>query len=244
MVLQRKSLVDNLITHHGRAAFSFLLQRAGTRERRRSESRQSRSDISRRVGVVCALMPSVDAKKQGSAAADGKGGSDDLLDLPPAPPGLRKVPSIERSQSRELSARQVREYREAWKLFDTDGDGFISPDELRELLTSTGQVYSEQEVKRLIEEADEDGDGQIDFDEFLAVVTRPTPLKEEISNAFSIFDKENRGFFGTEEIKALMAEIGESVSDEEALAMFREADVNSDGKITLDDLIHLANLSS
>jgi len=64
---------------------------------------------------------------------------DDLL--PPGTPQLKKVPSLNRGRSSDpISEEQVKEYKEAWKLFDLDGDGSISRDELRKLMKSTGQV--------------------------------------------------------------------------------------------------------
>jgi len=125
---------------------------------------------------------------------------DDLL--PPGTPQLKKVPSLNRGRSSDpISEEQVKEYKEAWKLFDLDGDGSISRDELRKLMKSTGQVYTEEELTRIIEEADEDGNGEIDFNEFLSIMTAPTSIKDEIKATFDIFDQSRRGFFDFVDIK-------------------------------------------
>lgn len=61
------------------------------------------------------------------------------------------------------------ELREAFSQFDEDGSGAISPDELRQILSSSN--LSEEQVDQLIIDADTDGDGEIDFDEFYTLFT-------------------------------------------------------------------------
>jgi calmodulin len=62
------------------------------------------------------------------------------------------------------------EILEAFKVFDKDGNGFISAAELRHVMTNLGEVISDEEVHELIREADIDGDGQINYEEFAKVV--------------------------------------------------------------------------
>ncbi|CAM8983580.1 unnamed protein product [Rhodiola kirilowii] len=58
--------------------------------------------------------------------------------------------------------------REAFNVFDQNGDGFISVEELRSVLGSLGlkQGRSVEDCKKMIAKVDADGDGQVDFDEF------------------------------------------------------------------------------
>ena len=51
-------------------------------------------------------------------------------------------------------------------MFDRDGDGLISEEELRLTMTNLGEPLTEAEVRSMIEEADLDGDGKINFQEF------------------------------------------------------------------------------
>ena len=59
------------------------------------------------------------------------------------------------------------EILEAFKIFDEDGSGSISKDELRVIMENLGANLSEDEITQMIEEADLDGDGEIDYNEFL-----------------------------------------------------------------------------
>ena len=74
-----------------------------------------------------------------------------------------------------LMSRQMRqsdiedELREAFRVFDRDSDGFITPRELSSLLISLGLDSSAEVVRRMINEADKNRDGKIDFAEFRAL---------------------------------------------------------------------------
>lgn len=56
------------------------------------------------------------------------------------------------------------EIREAFKVFDKDGNGQISAAELRHVMTNLGEKLSDEEVDEMIREADLDGDGQINYE--------------------------------------------------------------------------------
>ena len=62
------------------------------------------------------------------------------------------------------------EIREAFKVFDRDNNGFISAAELRHVMTSIGEKLTDDEVDEMIREADVDGDGQINYEEFVKVI--------------------------------------------------------------------------
>ena len=64
------------------------------------------------------------------------------------------------------------EIREAFRVFDKEGNGFISTLELSAVLQNIGEVLSEEETDELIAEADIDGDGNINYEEFVAMLFR------------------------------------------------------------------------
>lgn len=67
-----------------------------------------------------------------------------------------------------------RELRDAFDMFDKDKSGKISADELRLVMTQLGQDLDDFEVDAMIQEADEDGDGQINYEEFVAMMHSKT----------------------------------------------------------------------
>ena len=57
-------------------------------------------------------------------------------------------------------------------MFDKEGNGFISTAELAAVMTNIGEVLSEEETDELIAEADIDGDGNVNYEEFVAMIFR------------------------------------------------------------------------
>ena len=95
-----------------------------------------------------------------------------------------------------LTDEQTAEFKEAFTLFDKDGDGTISTKELETVMTSLGQKPTLAELEMMIKEVDVDGNGEIDFGEFLAMMAKKlkeTDLEEDIREAFRVFDKQNSG---------------------------------------------------
>mmetsp|Transcript_3328 Transcript_3328/g.5176 ORF Transcript_3328/g.5176 Transcript_3328/m.5176 type:complete len:152 (+) Transcript_3328:77-532(+) len=67
----------------------------------------------------------------------------------------------------ELSTDFEQEIREAFEFFDKDKNKTISPDELASIMRGLGANLSEQEIDLLVKEADKNGDGSIDVQEFI-----------------------------------------------------------------------------
>jgi len=65
------------------------------------------------------------------------------------------------------------ELKEAFRVFDRNGDGFISASELRHVMTNLGEKLTDEEVEDMIREADLDGDGLVNYEEFVSVLMAP-----------------------------------------------------------------------
>lgn len=64
------------------------------------------------------------------------------------------------------------EWRQAFKVFDKDGDGLITSAELRSVMRNLGEELTDEECDELIEEADLDGDGMINFEGTYSLIRR------------------------------------------------------------------------
>ncbi|KAJ3673312.1 hypothetical protein LUZ60_006686 [Juncus effusus] len=65
--------------------------------------------------------------------------------------------------------------RSTFDVFDKDGNGFISLDELKNIvMMSLGKELTNAELAKMISEADTDGDGQVNYDEFVSVMMTAT----------------------------------------------------------------------
>jgi centrin-1 len=92
-----------------------------------------------------------------------------------------------------LSEEEIEEIREAFNLFDTDGSGTIDPKELKAAMQSLGFEAKNQTIYQMIGDIDKDGSGEIDFEEFLDMMTAkmvrflPSPLSISISLNSNVF---------------------------------------------------------
>merc|ERR1711934_1214037 len=138
-----------------------------------------------------------------------------------------------------LTEEQIAEFKEAFSLFDKDGDGTITTKELGIVMGSLGQNPSEAELQDMVNEVDADGSGTIDFrPEFLNLMAKKmkeTDSKEEIEEAFRIFDKDGNGYISAAELRRVMANLGEKLTDEEVDEMIREAVLDGDGQINFEE---------
>ncbi|KAM3503663.1 hypothetical protein MY10362_004062 [Beauveria mimosiformis] len=130
-----------------------------------------------------------------------------------------------------LTEDQVAEFKEAFSLFDKDGDGQITTKELGTVMRSLGQNPSESELQDMINEVDADNNGTIDFPD--------TDSEEEIMEAFKVFDRDNNGFISAAELRHVMTSIGEKLTDDEVDEMIREADQDGDGRIDYNEFVQL-----
>ena len=65
----------------------------------------------------------------------------------------------------------MEDLKRTFDIFDTDGSGKISSTELKEVMSKLGEELNDFQISEMIREADKDGDGEIDFDEFVRMVT-------------------------------------------------------------------------
>ncbi|XP_020829378.1 calmodulin [Phascolarctos cinereus] len=142
----------------------------------------------------------------------------------------------------QFSEEQIAEFKEAFSLFDKDSDGCITTKELGTVMRSLGQNPTEAELKSMIGEIDTDGNGTIDFPEFLSMMARKmkdTDSEEEIREAFRVFDKDGNGFVSAAELRHVMTKLGEKLTDDEVDEMIREADVDGDGQVNYEEFVRM-----
>jgi len=63
------------------------------------------------------------------------------------------------------------ELREAFRLYDKEGNGYIKTSDLREIMRALDDKLTEDELDEMITEIDTDGSGTVDFDEFMEMMT-------------------------------------------------------------------------
>ena len=117
-----------------------------------------------------------------------------------------------------------------------DGDGSIDADKL--ISTIKNEFEMTINIEELIQAIDEDGSGEIEFDEFLAMMTAKISSKNsraEIETVWKLFDLDRTGEVSLENMKQVAADLGEEASPAELQEMVMRADLDKDGSFTFDD---------
>jgi calmodulin len=144
--------------------------------------------------------------------------------------------------SEHLTEDKIAEFREAFEIFDKNRDGFITIKELAEIMKNLGQNPTEAELTDMINEVDIDGNGNIDFKEFLGLMARKmrdSDTEEELIEAFKVFDRDGNGLISATELKHVMISLGEKITDEEVDEMIKEADIDGDGYINYEEFVRM-----
>ncbi|RWR87554.1 EF-hand domain-containing protein [Cinnamomum micranthum f. kanehirae] len=129
--------------------------------------------------------------------------------------------------------------KHVFKLIDANSDGKISSLELKEVLMCLGEDKSKaaKEAEVMVKEVDCNGDGFIDMEEFMGVVGgKSEGSREELMDAFLIFDRDRNGFISAEELRTVLVSLGYGKCTlKECFLMIRGVDMNGDGLIDFEE---------
>ncbi|XP_038053485.1 calmodulin-A-like [Patiria miniata] len=140
----------------------------------------------------------------------------------------------------ELSEAQINELKIAFEVFDKDGNGFISSKELGAVMRSLGQNPTDTELHAMINEADINGDGLVNFEDFMLLMTQRLKVldrDEGIREAFRAFDKEDKGSFDVAELRYVLSNIQEfiDIPKHEVEEICKEADITGSGTLNFEE---------
>ena len=66
----------------------------------------------------------------------------------------------------------MQDLREAFRIFDKNKNGYIDAKEIIAVTTTLGQALTKEELEQFMAEADLDGDGKLNYEEFVKVMTK------------------------------------------------------------------------
>jgi len=141
-----------------------------------------------------------------------------------------------------LKPHQLAVFQEAFKMFDKDGAGVINATKLGTVMRRMGLNPTDAELVDMINEVDINGNGTIEFFEFLDMLSskvRNDPFAE-IKAAFELFDKDGNGLIDRQELKAGLRSIGEDLSEGDVDLIWQHADKN--GFISFDEFLRMMTL--
>merc|ERR1712224_803629 len=148
----------------------------------------------------------------------------------------------EKKKQTELDDTQKQEIKEAFDLFDTDGSGNIDVKELTIAMKALGCEPKPGEIEKMISEVDDDGGGEIGFDEFLKMMTNKIlnkDPKDDMIKAFKLFDDDQTGSVSMKNLKRVARETNQTLTDDELQQMLDDADRDGDGVLNEDEWLAL-----
>jgi len=125
-----------------------------------------------------------------------------------------------------MTQQELNHMAEQFKEFDKDGSGALSPDELKIALREVqGVDYNEQEIADLIKKIDIDGDGEINYSEFLMASLNQNALlsSERLEQAFRLFDIDGNGEISIQELQSLLS-LAKQIDEKVVMKALREID--------------------
>ncbi|KAK2172304.1 hypothetical protein NP493_970g00017 [Ridgeia piscesae] len=132
---------------------------------------------------------------------------------------------------------------EVFDMFDKDGDGHISYAELSDVMRLLGNNPTDDDLRTIMEDLDTNQNGLIERDELVPIVRKfwkdPSDEEKELKEAFLVFDQNKDGFVVAEEIKFVMKQLGQPMTDEEVDEILRQGDVNGDGKLNYSEFVQI-----
>jgi Ca2+-binding EF-hand superfamily protein len=133
-----------------------------------------------------------------------------------------------------LDEEKLKECKIVFDLFDKDKDGLIPTKELGNLMRILGAAPSNIELETIIQNLESNNHKLISFEKFIVIFQKKLESQdseEDIINEFRKLDKDNNGTISENDLRNLMSNYDNPLSDEEIEEIIQEANVDSNGNI-------------
>jgi len=141
--------------------------------------------------------------------------------------------------AKTLSKEEIAGMKEVFQAFDTDRSGTVTISELMDGLRKKGVEKAASEVAELVKSMDMDGNGALDYEEFIAATLSTAKMENEdnLARAFAYFDKDNSGYISRSEVQKVITDFGLDHEFGDVNDFMEAADTNKDGKIDYDEFL-------
>ncbi|KAG4158315.1 hypothetical protein ERO13_D02G112400v2 [Gossypium hirsutum] len=128
------------------------------------------------------------------------------------------------------------EFKKVFQMFDKNGDGRISKEELNDSLKKLGIFIPDDKLTQMIKKIDVNGDNYVDIEEFRELyqsVMNDKDEEEDILEAFKVFDQNGDGYISVDELMSILVSLGlkEGKTIEDCKKMIMKVDVDGDGRV-------------
>jgi len=153
------------------------------------------------------------------------------------------IVSLNFADTKGLTVNEAEELkeRETFDLFDKDGSGSISVDELGKVMRALGYDKTQRELQTIMEDYDIDKNGTISYEEYTGIIDKHklshVEVEIQLREAFLVFDRDKSGTLDRCELQEVLCEMGEPLSKKEVDYVLSKIDINQDGKIEVDEFV-------
>lgn len=135
---------------------------------------------------------------------------------------------------------EMDEYKDAFALFDNEGDGKIESDQIGRLLRSLNLNPNDEDIVKIEKEV---GNRRVKFEEFLAIflaekqMARPVTAQQFI-DTLSVFDKDNAGKVSSAELRHVLTALGNKLRAKEVDVLFEDVGEHA-GYVNTADFVNM-----
>ncbi|KAF8110730.1 hypothetical protein N665_0079s0046 [Sinapis alba] len=133
--------------------------------------------------------------------------------------------------------------KRVFQMFDKNGDGRITKEELNDSLENLGIFMPDKDLIQMIHKMDANGDGCVDINEFESLYCSIVEEKEEedMRDAFNVFDQDGDGFISVDELKSVMASLGlkQGKTLKCCKEMITQVDEDGDGRVNYKEFLQM-----
>jgi len=147
--------------------------------------------------------------------------------------------------SNDLNKEQIALLKHAFDTFDVEKKGSIGTVMIGTILGMLGISLDEKMLADIINEVDEDGSGELEFEEFITLASRfmveedAEAMQQELKEAFRLYDKEGNGYISTSVLKEILKELDDKITNEELDMMIAEIDSDGSGTVDFDEFMEV-----
>ncbi|KAK2584467.1 hypothetical protein KPH14_006842 [Odynerus spinipes] len=146
----------------------------------------------------------------------------------------------------ELSKDQLKHLRMAFDTFDPEKKGAIQTAMVPTILEMLGHETRGVNLQDMIAEYDMWGSGELKFEDFSKLASRfmeedtdTEAMKQELREAFRIYDKEGNGYITTDVFRDILHELDDQLSPEELDMIIEEVDTDGSGTLDFEEFMEV-----